>query len=246
MDISNQLLKNLPPEEFRAIAPYLESVSLSPRQVLHLKGLPIEHLYFVEEGLVSVLAEVGGGEVVEVWLIGREGIVGLPVLLGGATSPFRRVVNVGGHALRVPAGRMQRSMEEHPALRRLLLRYAQAVAIQSGQTGACTNRHSLQQRLARWLLSAEYHLGRGELPLTHALLSRLLGTRRASVTVALGKLEAAGIVRQRRGEIVIKDRDGLEAVACNCHAIIRAAYDKIAADTDPAMPAEFDSGAVEP
>lgn len=232
MAICNKLLNSLPPEELRTIAPHLEEVALHARQVLHLKGIPIEHLYFVEEGLVSVFAEIGEGEVVEAWLIGREGLVGLPVLLGGAASPFRRVVNVGGRALRIPADRSILMMEERPAFRRLILRYAQAVTVQSAQAGACANRHSLHQRLARWLLSAEYRLGRNELPLTHALLSRLLGTRRASVTVALGKLEAAGIIRQRRGEITILDRDRLEAAACNCHRIIKAAYDRIVADPD--------------
>lgn len=233
VDIKNRLLKSLPPEDLAIIVSHLERVPLSPRQVLHLKGLPMEDVFFVEDGLISVLAEIGGGDVVEVWLIGREGVVGLPVLLGGTTSPFRRMVAVGGHAFRLPAERFRALLNERPLFQRLMLRYAQAVAIQSGQAGACAGSHSLQQRLARWLLSAQYRLGRNELPLTHALLSRLLGTRRASVTVALGKFEAAGIIGQRRGVIVIADLERLEQMACNCHRIIRGAYEKIAVNLDP-------------
>ncbi len=227
MDFRNRLLAALPPDERQRLQPHLEPVVLRSRQVVHFKHVPIEHLYFIEEGLVSVLADTGGTEVTEVWLIGREGVVGLPVILGGIASPHRRVVQVKGHAFRIAADDLRRAMEERLVLRRLLLRYAQAVLIQASQAGACANRHSLHQRLARWLLSAQYRLGKNVLPLTHALLARLVGARRASITVAMGALETAEIIGQRRGEITILDGDRLEQAACNCHRIIRAAYESI-------------------
>lgn len=236
MEFRNRLLAALPPEERQLLQPQLDPVALRSRQVLHFKRVPIEQVYFVEEGLVSVLADTGGTEVTEVWLIGREGLVGLPVILGGIATPHRRVVQVKGHAFRIAAQDLRRAMEERLLLRRLLLRYAQAVLIQASQAGACANRHTLHQRLARWLLSAQYRLGRDSLPLTHALLARLVGARRASITVALGALETAEITGQRRGEITILDRDRLEQAACNCHHIIRTAYESIALEEPARTP----------
>jgi CRP-like cAMP-binding protein len=227
MTFRNRLLAMLPPSEIERLQPYLDPVALRCRQVLHFRGMPIEQVYFVEEGLVSVLAHTGESDAVEVWLVGHEGVVGLPVLLCGSTSPHRRVVQIGGRAWRMAAEDLRLLMEESGLLRTLLLRYVHAVIIQTSQAGACANRHSLQQRLTRWLLLAQYHLGHDELPLTHALLSRLLGARRTSITVALGALEEAGVVQQGRGCITILDRERLEEVACHCHRIIKAAYEGI-------------------
>ncbi len=227
MHFRNRLLAALPPDESQRLQPYLEPVVLRSRQVLHFKRVPIGHLYFIEEGLVSVLADTGGTEVTEVWLIGQEGVVGLPIILGGIPSPYRRVVQVKGHALRIATDEIRLAMQQRPMLQRLLLRYAQAVLIQASQAGACAKSHTLHQRLVRWLLSAQYRLGRDVIPLTHAVLARLVGARRASITVALGALETSEVIGQRRGEITILDRDRLEQVACNCHHIIRAAYENI-------------------
>ncbi|WP_372618105.1 DUF2267 domain-containing protein [Falsiroseomonas sp.] len=228
MAFSNRLLAGLPPAELHYLAPRLDPIALRPRQVLNWRAEPIEHLTFVEEGLVSVLAQTGEREEVEAWLIGREGVVGLSTLLGGESFSFRRVVQVGGSGLRIRACDLRRAFEERPVLRRHLLRYAHAVLVQAAQNGACAARHALEHRLARWLLQARDGLGRDELPLTHALLSRLVGVRRASVTVALGRLEAAGILAQRWGSIVIAAPDRLEAVACDCHRIIRSRYEAVA------------------
>ncbi|HEV7265294.1 MAG TPA: Crp/Fnr family transcriptional regulator [Falsiroseomonas sp.] len=176
-------------------------------------------------GLVSVLAPTADREEVEVWLIGREGLVGLPAILGGASLCFRRVVQVGGSALRIPAGALRAACEQSPSLHRRLLPYADAVLVQAAQSGACAARHSLDQRVARWLMQARYSLGTDELPLTHALLARLVGVRRASVTVAVGRLEASGVVSQRWSCIAVADPGRLELAACDCHRLIRARRD---------------------
>ncbi|WP_226741908.1 Crp/Fnr family transcriptional regulator [Microvirga lenta] len=225
--VSNRLLAALPPEELQWILPFLEPVDLKQGQVLHWRALPITHVYFIEHGLVSVLAHTDEKEVVEVWLIGQEGLAGIPVLLGAESSPHRRVVQVAGTALRMRAEDLRTAMDQRPAIRRLLLKYVQAVLVQTSQSGACAKRHTLQQRVARWLLSAGYRLGATEIPLTHAVLSRLIGVRRASITVCLGELEEAATIRQSRGSITIADQDKLESLACDCYRIIRMSYDSI-------------------
>jgi CRP-like cAMP-binding protein len=188
---------------------------------------PIEHVYFIEEGLVSVLARTGEREDAEAWLIGREGLVGLPVIFGGAALLYRRVVQVGGRALRIGAGEFCHAVEERPVLRHHVLRYTHAVLVQAGQNGACAARHSVEQRVARWLLQAQDSLGRSELPMTHALLSRLIGVRRASITVTIGRLEAAGILQQEWGGITILDLGRLTQVACDCYRVIKTAYEAV-------------------
>lgn len=227
MESSNRLLSTLPPDELEWLLPHLEPVVLRRRQVLHWPRDPIEHAYFVEEGLVSVLARTGEREEVEVWLIGREGVVGFPAALSGAVSPYRRVVQVGGKALRIAAAEFRHAVDQRPVLRHYVLRYAQAVLVQAGQNGACAARHSVEQRVARWLLQARDSLGQQEVPMTHALLSRLIGVRRASVTVMLGHLEDAGILRQERGGVTIPDPERLQQVTCDCYRAIRAAHDAI-------------------
>ena len=227
MESSSRLLSTLPSDEREWLRPHLEPVVLRPRQILHWPRDPIEYAYFVEEGLVSVLARTGEREEVEVWLIGREGIVGFPAVLGGVSLPYRRVVQVGGRAQRIAAAELRRAVDQRPVLRHNILRYAQAVLVHASQNGACATRHSVEQRVARWLLQAQDSLGRQEVPMTHALLCRLIGVRRASVTVTLGHLEAAGILRQERGGVTILDPERLQQVACDCYRTIKAAYSAI-------------------
>ena len=235
--IRNRLLKGLSADDLARCLERLTRVTLKPRQVLHLRSMPIEHCYFVEEGLVAVMADLGDGMDVEAWLIGSEGLVGMPVVLGGSGSPFRRVVAVGGSALKISASDLAQLIDERPSIGEAMLRYAQAVTVQSAQSGACAKRHGLEQRLACWLLAARDRLEARQLPLTHALLSRLIGVRRSSVTVALGRFEAAGAVKQRRGEVVILDETLLETIACNCYGVIRSAYEMSHRAPPPRLPA---------
>src|SRR4051794_40983497 len=153
----------------------------------------MKQVYFIERGLVSVTARINRETAVEVWLIGREGMTGVPVVLGGDHAPpHRRVVQVGGSGLRIRTSDLRGAMDESAALRDVLLRYAQVILLQASQVGACNAHHTLEERLSRWLLLAHDGLGEDDLPLTHRVLSRLLGVRRASVTECLGALERAG------------------------------------------------------
>jgi CRP-like cAMP-binding protein len=222
-ETSNRLLRCLPEDQLRRLWPRFERVALKPRRVLSYQDTPMDHAYFVEDGLVSVLANTGGGKSVEVWLIGREGFVGVPLLLGESNSAHRRVVQVAGHALRIQADDLRDTVENAGPLRTVLLRYVQAVLIQTSQLGGCQAHHTLQQRLARWLLMAQDRCGKDALPLTHEMLSRMLGVRRATVSECIAALEQQEILGRARSLIRIMARERLEAIACPCYAVIRSA-----------------------
>ncbi|WAJ27253.1 Crp/Fnr family transcriptional regulator [Antarcticirhabdus aurantiaca] len=223
----NTLLRFLSEPMAAAVFSQAEPFKLSRRQILHMRGLPFEHVYFIEHGVVSVIADVDGNREIEIWLVGHEGFIGLPLVLGSFSSPFKRVVSIGGEARRLPAESFQTLLAQHPELQRLMLRYAHSIAIQTGQALACATRHSVEQRLARWLLSAQDRLDGDVLPLTHSTLARLIGTRRASITVALNRMGESGLVDLRRGRIDIRNRDALVELSCKCYGIMRAANEAI-------------------
>ncbi|MBM0206759.1 Crp/Fnr family transcriptional regulator [Micromonospora sp. STR1s_5] len=223
----------LPAEILAEIEPYLEPVALKARRVLHYPNAPMEHVYFVEEGLVSVIADTGEGTEAEVWLIGPEGLVGVPALLGSRRSNHRRVVQAGGRALRISTAQLSRAMDALPPLRGLIMRYVMATLLQTSQSGACNAAHSVRQRLARWLLLADDRYDSRALPVTHRMLARLLGIRRASVTECLNVLAGDGLIDTARGKISIRDRPKLEVAACNCYAIIRREEERAVRDFEP-------------
>ncbi|WP_062017960.1 Crp/Fnr family transcriptional regulator [Aureimonas sp. AU4] len=222
----NHLLSVLPQEDQTLLADRLELVELRPRQVLHLRSLPFENAYFLESGLVSVIAELDNNEAVEVWFIGREGMVGIPAVLGSASSPFKRVVHVPGHAHRIAVKDLRAAMAASPTLNGLLHRYAYAVTVQVAQVSLCSRLHTVPMRLSRWLLTAQHSLGVSALPLTHETLSRLMGVRRASVSTALRDLERDGVISVDRGVVTILDRDALVRASCKCHRVILGAYQR--------------------
>lgn len=236
MRIRNRLLTGLGPGGIACLAPHLEPVALRPRQVLYWRAARVEHLYFIEDGLVSALAPTGEREEVEVWLVGREGMVGLPALLGETTSFYRRVVQIGGTALRLSVGDFRHVVDGMPSVRQHFLRYAQAVLVQAAQNAACAARHSVEQRVARWLMQASDGLGRLAVPMTHALLARLIGVRRSSVTVVIGRLEEAGLLRQEWGCITLLDIARLRLVACGCYRLSRLAQEAILTECQDAAP----------
>jgi CRP-like cAMP-binding protein len=222
----NMLLASLPAHDFEQISAKMEFVPLKARRVLHHSRMPMDHIYFIEEGLVSVVANTGDRLGVEVWLIGCEGMVGIPVALGSAISPHRRVVHVGGSAFRMASSDLRYAMEEMTSFRNLMLRYIQVVLIQTSQSGACSSTHSVKQRLARWILMATEHTP-DYLPLTHEMLARMLGVRRATVTECLGVLEHDGALMTSRGQIKICDRERLQSLSCGCYQIMRAEQERL-------------------
>lgn len=217
----NHLLQSLPRQDLERLYPLLQRVTLTPRRVLQHAGVPIDHVYFIEDGLVSVLASADEKSAVEVWLIGREGAVGTGVLLGVRSSPLRHFVQIGGTALRIGVDELKCAMAEMPQLQAILHGYLHASLMQSSQSAACSLSHPLLQRLARWLLIAQERTDRDELPITQDLLARSLGVRRATVTEALKPLELKGIFTRERGLIRILDRKRLEEIACRCYRLMR-------------------------
>jgi CRP-like cAMP-binding protein len=223
----NRLLAALPPDDLARLRPGLEVVELPLRQVLHAPGKPITAVYFPESGYVSMLAYMEDGDAAEVGLIGCEGFVGLPVLLGADHDDIEAMVQSPGTALRMDARAFREELERIPALRTLLLRYVLVHHGQVVRTAACNGRHLTEQRLARWLLMAHDRVEGDEFPMTHEFLSLMLGLRRAGITVSAGHLQKAGFIRYERGRIEVTDRPGLESIACECYGMARRASDRL-------------------
>ena len=219
----NAILRSISVKELSLLSPLMERVALKRRRVLHFPNVPTEYVYFIESGLVSVLANAGQGKNVEVWLIGPEGVAGFPVVLGEVSAPHRRVVQVEGHAYRISAKDLMKAVNELPQLRRVLLKYIQAVIIQTSQLGVCNAAHSVEQRVARWLIMAQDRCQTESIAMTHEMLSRMLGVRRATISRCIQSHEDAGILSRSRSLIRIRKRAQLEEIACVCYGIIREA-----------------------
>jgi CRP-like cAMP-binding protein len=223
----NRLLAALSLADLAYLWPRLEAVELHCRQVLHAPDKPIGFVYFPETGYVSMLAYMEDGDAAEVGLIGQEGFIGLPVLLGLECDDIEAIVQAPGSALRIEAAAFREHLEQLPAFRTLLLRYALVHHGQVARTAACNGRHHTDQRLARWLLMAHDRSEGDGFPMTHEYLSMMLGVRRAGITVAAGQLQKAGFIHYQRGCIEVTDRPGLESVTCECYGIVRRAADRL-------------------
>ncbi|MFC4168907.1 Crp/Fnr family transcriptional regulator [Teichococcus aestuarii] len=202
-------------------------MELSLRASLHEPNVPITSVCFPESGYVSMVAHMEDGEAAEVGLVGLEGLVGLPVLLGDSHSDLEAMVQCPGLALSMGADAFRAALEADPALRTLLLRYALVHHEQVARMAACNGRHHTDERLARWLLMAHDRVEGDVLPMTHEILSMMLGVRRAGITVAAGQFQKAGFIRYEKGRITVTDRPGLESIACACYGIQRGAYARL-------------------
>jgi CRP-like cAMP-binding protein len=215
----NKILASLPMSS-RNWLESLELVALPKGTVLYEPDEDIQHVYFLNNALVSLISTNAEGSTVEIGLIGHEGMVGVPAILGGVT-PYRAVVQMGGDAFRIHAERLSAEFRRNPFLRDLLLKYTNTFIVQIAQSSICNCYHTLQERLCRWLLVARDAVCSDVLVLTHDVIARLLGTRRASVTVAAGLLQRAGLIKISRGQLTILDPAGLEDMACECYSIVR-------------------------
>ena len=224
---ANLLLAGLPRRDHRRLLPRLAEVALEHAEVLFEPGEPMRHVYFPESGIVSLVAMMRDGSMAEAGMVGREGLVGLPVFLGTGASPFRAVVQVPGTARRMDAAAFRAEVKRAGTLNGLVHRYVNAFVVHLGQSSACNSHHSVEQRCCRWLLLAQDRVGAGAFPLTHEFLAAMLGVRRTGVTEVAGNLQRAGLIRYSRGRVEILDRKGLEAAACECFRVIRAALDGI-------------------
>jgi CRP-like cAMP-binding protein len=219
INAQNRILQQLPAAALARLRPQLSRVRLRRRAVLQEANETAETVTFIEHGLVAVIARTQADGLVGVGVVGQSGLVGVPALLGTRRAPYRCVVEVEGEALQIAAVHIRAAMNE-AAVRQPLMNYVQSLLVQNVQAALCSSRHDLVQRLARWLLLAHDRLDHGVIPLTHALLSVMLGVRRASVTGGLSYLEDIGAIAKGRGAITVLDRNLLERHACECYRII--------------------------
>ncbi len=226
----NELLSLLPPAEMERLRPRLVRTGLVNGQILYEAGERIVQVFFVGRGYVSMVSEADGDDRgTEVGLIGRESMVGLPVLLSpGAASFNRAMVQSPGEALRLPAQVLHDDAGHLPVLRRRLSQALEVLMAQVAQTAACNSRHALTQRLARWLLMAQDRVDGDELTMRQEFLSIMLAVRRSGVTVALQSLVATGAIRTGRGRVTVCDRPALEAAACGCYGRVKAFAEAVA------------------
>ena len=229
----NRLLALLRKEDQDRLRPHLESVTLEYKRPLYGAYEPIEFVYFIEEGVGSLVNTLRNGDAAEVGTIGNEGMVGLPVLMGDETAPTSVYVQVPGSGLRIAARIFREELERSGPMRAIMLRYAHAFFNQVAQSAACAHFHKLDERCCRWLLMTRDRMASDEFLLTQEFLSMMLGVRRAGVTEAAGSLRRAGLIRYHQGHVTILDRAGLEARACECYAVSKAEFDWLLGTADP-------------
>lgn len=230
---ANLLLETLSAEAAATLRPQLALVSLQADEMLHEAGAPLRQLYFPCTATVSLVSPLRDGTAVEVAVVGREGVVGVSAILGAQQTPCRAVVQRAGLAYRLQVCDVPLLLTEGSALQRQLLRYTQCLLAHMAQTSACNRHHALEQQLCRWLLQ---HLDRqtaDEMEITQERLGTLLGVRRETVTVAALKLQARGLIRYGRGRVQMLNRRGLEQSSCECHGMVRLAYEQLGPDSVP-------------
>ena len=227
ISVKNRLVATLPPSERDRIQPLLEEVALEFRQDLYEAGEPSECVWFPFSGVVSLVTEFADGEPVEIATIGPEGMVGIQQLLGADWVPSRAFVQVAGRGGRMKSGDFRQSIAENPEFSRLLHRYVLALFNTVAQTAACNRMHTIEERLARWLLMTNDRVHSHEFSLTQEFLAQMLGVRRPTVSLAAGMLAKAGLIHYVRGHITILDRAGLEAAACECYRVITNEFQRL-------------------
>jgi CRP-like cAMP-binding protein len=220
--LANRLLSRLSPSEYARLAGDLEAVPLEFKETLYEQGDRITEIYFPTSGVVSLITVMTeGGEPTENGTVGREGMVGLPVVLEADVSPGRALCQIAGTALRMPVERFVLCVKRIETLRTLLLRYAHVAMVMVGQAAACNRSHETKARMARWLLMMHDRVDGDEFPLTQEFLAQMVGVRRPAVSVAGTALQRDGLIRYTRGKITVRDRAGLEQTACECYAHIQ-------------------------
>ena len=224
VSVRNRLLAALPRKDYRNLLPFLEPVKLVFEAVLYEAHTPIRHVYFPNDCLVSMLTTVDTGRAAEVGLVGSEGMIGLPVALGAAVSPFRAIVQGGGTAMRMKVADFRRYFSKSDALRRELFLFTHLLMIQIAQTAACNRFHVVTQRMARWLLMTRDRVNSNEFRITQEFLALMLGVRRVGVNVAASRLQERKLIGYRRGTVTILDQRGLEAAACGCYKTVKDTF----------------------
>jgi len=223
---ANHLLAAMPRQAYKRMSTGLEPVEMIYGQVLYEPAGRIRHVYFPLDCLVSLLTAVDQERTLEVGMVGNEGMVGMPMVLGIGRSAVRALVQGSGTAMRMTAARFGVEFRKNPLLQRALFHYTHLLMAQVSQTAACNRFHESEARLARWLLMTSDRLHADTFLLTHEFLAHMLGVRRVGVTNAAGVLQGKNLIDYSRGHIRILDRKGLEAAACTCYEIVKNLQDR--------------------
>jgi len=223
----NQLLASLTPGDLALLKPDLERVELPLRRQLELRGRAIECVYFLDSGLASMVISAGANHNIEVGIVGKEGMTGLPVLLGIERPIHETFIQTAGHGWRITTEKLNAAMERSPNLHRALLRYVHTVVTQMAFTSLANGRYKIEERLARWLLMADDRAGADPIQLTHEFLALMLGARRAGVTNALSDFQKRGILEVARARITIINRGALEDAANGSYGVPEAEYSRL-------------------
>jgi CRP-like cAMP-binding protein len=223
----NSLLAALPDPEWARWLPQLERVEMPLGQVLYEAGDTLKYMYFPINSIVSLLYVMENGASAEIAVVGKEGLVGVSLFMGGESTSSRAVVQSAGHGCRLNSKVMKSEFDRAGPVLHLLLRYTQALLTQMAQTAVCNRHHSLDQQLCRWLLLSLDRLAGNELVMTQELIANMLGVRREGVTEAALQLQKVGLIRYARGRITVLDREGLERRTCECYAVVKREYDRL-------------------
>jgi CRP-like cAMP-binding protein len=223
----NHLLDALPAGDYDRLQSHLELVPMALGDVLYESGAKLRHVYFPTTSIVSLLYVMEDGASAEIAIVGNEGMLGISLFMGGDTTPSRAVVQSAGYGFRLRADLLKNEFERFGPTMHLLLRYTQALITQMAQTAVCNRHHSVDQQLCRWLLLSLDRLQTNDLTMTQELIANMLGVRREGVTEAAGKLQDAGLIHYRRGQISVVDRPGLEARVCECYQVVKTEFDRL-------------------
>ena len=223
----NHLLNALSDEVRARVYPELELVTLELGKVLYESGDTMRHVYFPVDSIISLLYVMEDGASAEISVVGNEGLVGVALFMGGESTPSRGIVQSAGSAYRLLGRKLKDEFNRHGELLVLMLRYTQALITQMAQTAVCNRHHSIDQQLSRWLLLSLDRLPDNRLTMTQELIANMLGVRREGVTDAAGKLQKLGVIEYSRGHITVLDRPQLEALSCECYAVVKRESDRL-------------------
>ena len=226
LSTKNYILNSLPEKDFERLLPDLESVKLAHGEVLYRSEQSIEYVYFPNDSMISVVATTPEGQCAEVGVVGREGMVGVDVLMGADSSLNETNVQLPDGAMRMKASVIRERFKEGGALQDSVLKFIRLLMLQISQTALCNRLHTVEERLARWLLLFHDRATSDELKLTQEFLGIMLGTNRATVTVAAIALQGGGYIKYVRGLITVLDREGLEHFSCDCYRTVKDEYDR--------------------
>jgi CRP-like cAMP-binding protein len=223
----NHLLANLPPDAQERLFPHMELTELPLGKVLYESGDTLRYVYFPTNSIVSLLYVMESGASAEISVVGKEGLIGVALFMGGDSTTSRAIVQSAGQAYRLLSQRLKDEFNRHGAFLNILLRYTQALITQMAQTAVCNRHHSIDQQLCRWLLLSLDRLNGNELVMTQELIANMLGVRREGVTDAAGRLQRLGVIEYHRGHIQVLNRPKLETLSCECYAVVRKESDRL-------------------